>query len=227
MKFLLILFLFVLGVEAQTKHHAVVKKRVITGGAPVAISDDFTTDPTTSRWTVEDGTVNYDAVSDNIDLTGSPTVWVHTTALTGDDGFAMVEIVNSELFGGIAFRYTAASSQHYVLRTNSTSEWVWRYCTGGSCTNIETDAHTVASPSFYLGVRWSGTGASTLVEGWVFNTPPTDRTDPTTWDGDGNLVDSFDFTADPGANARDTGDVVGLYVGSTTDITFDNFTAGD
>ena len=216
MSVLLILFLFIVGVEAQAiqkSHLSVIKKRVITGGGAITATDDFSVDPS-SRWTVETGSVAWQVSTEDLDQTGNPGVYRFNTALGADEGYVKVNYKNgSQPFGGIVFRYTQVNGEHYVVRSNDSGVWAWRYCTDGSCTDIETKSGESDPPTVY-GIHYSGTGASTEVELWIGGIGD----DYTAWG-----IPDHTFTNDPGGNARDTGDDVGLYSGSVQEPTFDDW----
>lgn len=190
------------------------------------ISEDFSTDPS-SRWTDDLSSVTWNSGTEDVTPDGTGTIYYNNTTIDGSEGYAKFCIVgassNENRFNGILFRYDATSDEGYVVRynNNATGEYLWRYCTDVSCSTIETVTSLFNGTTICMGVHWSGTGSGTEVEFWAQGTDLGE--DTSSW-GTANHT----FTTDPGANARDSGNYVGMYEGGgATTPDWDNFYAED
>lgn len=188
-------------------------------GNPVRITDNFDNNPS-SRWTDGVGTYTWDSTNANIDIDdGGNVVTYNTTLAAADSGYATVKFVIENVYSGFYFRSdNNMGNVAYSLRYNGSSTWVWRYCTGASCTDVQSFSNSFTDNHYY-GIEWRGTGNDTEVKFWDFGaTPPPPR-------GLWGTADAT-LTNNPGS-AADNGTYVGLYDGGTSPDTFDDFEAGD
>lgn len=188
----------------------------------VDISDDFTTDPLTSRWTEITGSDwVYDSVNDNLDSPGTSNSYIlYVSNGTGTTTqWAKVEIVTLGTNGGVILS-AAVDGQGYswrIMQEAASITWaemsnmVWNDPIGSSSAVSFTDGDTMA-----VSVYRTATLADTIIRIW--KNPTGDC--PSEW-GAADIT----FTDNP-ANAP-AGSYVGLGDHGVAVSTYDNFTAGD
>lgn len=195
-------------------------RREPVGGCSTSISDDFS--GTLSKWKYNSGS-GWGIVSGQLETNNTSASLIYNDEATCTvTQWAEVEEDHAGPYGGFYFRSTDNSSEYaYALRRQSNGRLMWRYCTGHSCTDIEsTGAGTTWAGGECIGMRVSGTGTSTTVEIWNHGATCS-GTDPSSW----GTADAT-LTNDPGQEAN-TGTYIGLYYGaSTIDLRFDNFAGG-
>lgn len=213
------------------------RKPTAGGGGGGTISDTFTYSDgdldsvAGSAWTEVAGDLNIESGVLKTTTEGfGLALAVHNTPLSGPNGYAKVTCDGSGGFFDpiVVFRYTdAASSFYFVELINQDDDIQWNHRNGVSGTN--TAIQTISLATFGLpqtiGVTWTGTGNSTEVRLW-FNVTADAPDSVTSWDGD--TTPEGLFQDNPGANAVDSGNIVGLggFSGSAAFVTHDNFFAG-
>lgn len=202
---------------------------IVQGGvedeAPPAgggISDDFSGD--LSNWTTKTGTWSIASGELSITTDSGGVILYTADTLSTTSGYILVKIADRTNFMGVAFRSrNSGSGNMYAFRLNDDNTGVWRYCpdsTHSGCSDIQSQDFSASfSDGYYLGIAWSGTGSSTEVDAWRFDSDPGAFS---TWG-----VADLTYDSDPGANAADSGGYVGAYHGSTTGGKWDDFEAGD
>jgi len=154
---------------------------------------------------------------------------------TGEDGY-ICTTMSAVNYGGPKFRASATdSNRSYVVRNELNGALAWRHCGSySSCTTIQSASVTLTGGE-HLGITWTGTGASTVVNWYVFV-----YTDPSCHGCTGGACDtsgwaanadqSGSFTTDPptGTYAElDTNRYWGLYNGSSGAVSFKEMYMGD
>lgn len=214
------------------------KKKAGGGGGgctPASFSDNFDRadgDSLGANWTEAAG--DADIYSNTYRLsTGSYGVItsVHNTS-TGSgctSQYAVAAVGVDSYYPWLVFRYTDSSSKYYVFQldgNNAAVEWLkYDNAADSSGDSIETvDLGSAFSPGETLAITVEGTGDNTTIRLWrnVSGTP----TSTTSWNGD--TTPDGTMTGNPGANAVDTGDKVGIggQQGSTDLVRLDNFAGG-
>ncbi len=131
---------------------------------------------------------------------------------------------------GCIFRNGATSESHYhVLYKKRSGSWEaewYRFAPFATIDNTSCEGLTSAVVNDWFMAMVEGTGNATEVKVWLKPTDPGDC-DHTADSGWG--TPDCTFTTDPGANAVDTGDAVGMraFDKGTGQMDIDNFSGGD
>lgn len=214
---------------------------VAAAPAKASFSDNFNradNDDLGANWTEID--TDLDIVSNALSMItggGAATSAIYTgTATNGVDQYVSVDItwLATNTFPVIILRYTDASSHLYGIECDYYCTCYWKHYatyanigggnTIGDATDIGGGCHTAPRK---LGVTIAGTGDDTVVRVWYAPTATT-PVSATEWDS-GDSTPDVAWTTNPGANAVDTGNYVGLGGSQTTasQTSFDNFFGGD
>lgn len=181
-------------------------------------------------WTQDSqGDWSVDATNDELDYTaGASDAWIiNDTTTTGGDHCVLWQFVVYADDGnsGPLLRASGVGNDAYaIVRWAGTYEWDRFTLNAGSAGyqgTIDSNATPDPSSGDYLGACVNGTGTSTVMELWHWTSDPGSvcRTDWGTAD--------WTSTADPGADAVDTGDQVGFIGGSDNNQTLDDFAGSD
>jgi hypothetical protein len=194
-------------------------------GCSTNITDNFSSD--LSKWASLDGSMfTIDTVNNELDFpTDGAGAAVYTNEKTCTiNQWAAVEynVVQGNAWDGIYLRSTNSSQEvAYSVRgnPNESSEIVWRYCYGKTCTTIATvNTGSPITINDSLGVEIEGTGNDTVVRVWHWP----DQTIPAR----GNWGASTHTFTDNPPNPADNGQYVGIYTGNPSSSSVNIFQAG-
>lgn len=156
---------------------------------------------------------------------GSPTVTPFQFAKV-----TLPTAANNNNYAYLVFRYSDSASPFYAISFRRTSSQVAWHKFSNSADNAGT---TIGSPATLsiaqgnsFGVTLDGTGDNTIVRIWK-NPSGSSPTSVTNWGGD--TTPDVTFTTNPGTNAVDSGNFVGIAGRQQTasSLAFDSFSGGD
>lgn len=180
-------------------------------------SDDFNRAPGTNlgaNWTEDSGDASI--YSDTVLRVESTSYTQVTATYTGQacdgvDQYVLVEFSGVPTgYPFVYFRRTDAGSPLYgvQLEGNGNAEWYKLNSTAGGSTQIGTTKDLGAPDvSMRVGLTLIGTGSNTVLRAWLEPTGNAPDSGGETW---GSAAPTQSWTDDPGANAVDTGNYVGI-----------------
>ncbi len=142
---------------------------------------------------------------------GWTTDWAyHTTTIGSVNQFVKITIIgiDANTVLGVAFRVQGATvTDHLYLLWFTNAVYYWTHSANGIDTHIVTGAFVVGTS---FGATITGTGDSTVIRVW--NNPTANAPiSATEWDS-GDSTPDLELTTNPGANAVDTGNYVGVAI---------------
>lgn len=189
------------------------------------IDDDFSSG-NLDAWTQNVGDWVLHTGPENLETPdGGPGLITNNTELSGLNQWLTVQYVSwSELsYTGPYFRFDGdAGNPGYALRYESDSNnWIWRSCTGASCTDPGDYYNQEITEGTYIGLEIEGISTATECRLWIFPGEPPPR---------GSWGDPTNTWTTPRALEANIGLQVGLYDGKaggqSFSVVFDNFKAG-
>ena len=172
------------------------------------IHDDFSVDTEGTNWTSYPDM--WDIAGGNAgEVDGTTAMFLYDLEeLDSADGRACIEELAFSYYDGIKFRMDSTdSSRSYVVRTNTESLIVWRYCDQVGCTDLEgPDSPGVSiANTDCLCVQWSGIDASTVINWWYLataNCPAGEAATTAEWDTNKTASGSFSYATCDGASCQ-------------------------
>ena len=182
------------------------------GGLTNVIDEDFSSGDLSAWDLTETGWFNPSSTIRNNDTTNFTNYVAFHATEAAADCYVLVELQDlgssSQQGMGVTLRSAASSTkaEHYQIHVTSGGtqvKWDIHDNTGAFTSSPQTgNAPGNWNDGTWLGVHITGTGASTVIDIWQFSSDPGD---PDTW-GSADVS----FTNDPGGDAVDSGNFVGV-----------------
>jgi len=208
------------------------------GGGGQAFSDDFNRANASSlgaNWTANAGEIDI-ASNEAVPQTGSygkDTCIYTNTACDTVNQYVRVTFATlaATSYAEIVFRFTDDSTHYYAIQLNDNDDTMWWQYLSNMADTSGTTIQSVTSVTIATGDIWgftiTGTGASTVIRAWR-NPTATTPVSASEWDS-GDTTPEVTFSNDPGGNAVDSGNYVGIECFQNTGASthYDNFYGGD
>lgn len=205
-----------------------------SGGSGAAFSDDFNraNGALGANWSAYAGAadINTNTWRMNTASFGQVCTGYVGTSCNTVNQYAKITFGADAQYPSVYFRLTDGSSASYEILfdgNNGDAFWYHHATPGASGTQIGATVNLgQALNNDTIGITITGTGANTDIRMWI--NPTNLPTSASNWDGD-TTPDGTWLTTDPGANAVDTGNQVGIggQEGAANTVRLENFFGGD